>query len=107
MPVVTPCAAEPSTVTVNAVRMDSVFCSTICGMRSRSSSSPVMGAQIMPRHSVIMKATSSSVTFSAATIRSPSFSRFSSSTTTTGGRPAMSAIACSTGSSRRSRSSVS
>src|SRR5882672_6257678 len=40
-----------------------------------------------------MKASSSGVAFSAAKIRSPSFSRFSSSTTTTGRPAAMSATA--------------
>ena len=54
------------------------------GSSSRSSSSPSMGAQIRPRHSLIMKATISGVAFSAAMTRSPSFSRSSSSTTTTG-----------------------
>ncbi len=102
MPVLTPCAAEASTETVNAVFIDSVLSSTICGRRSRSSSSPSMGAQIRPRHSLIMKATISGVAFSAAMTRSPSFSRSSSSTTTTGRPAAMSAMACSTGSSAKS-----
>ncbi|CAM5437123.1 hypothetical protein STENM36S_08977 [Streptomyces tendae] len=102
MPVLTPWAAVASTETVKAVFIDSVLSSTICGSRSRSSSSPSMGAQIRPRHSVIMKATISSVAFSAAMTRSPSFSRFSSSTTTTGRPAAMSATARSTGSRERS-----
>ena len=102
MPVVTPCAAEASTETVNAVFIDSVLSSTICGSSSRSSSSPSMGAQIRPRHSLIMKATISGVAFSAAMTRSPSFSRSSSSTTTTGRPAAMSAMACSIGSSAKS-----
>ncbi|CAM5504232.1 hypothetical protein SGLAM104S_01112 [Streptomyces glaucescens] len=57
MPVVTPCAPEASTETVNAVFIDSVLSATICGSWSRSSSSPSMGAQIRPRHSLIMNAT--------------------------------------------------
>ncbi len=85
-----------------AVLIDSVLFSTICGSRSRSSSSASMGAQIRPRHSLIMKATISGVAFSAAMTRSPSFSRSSSSTTTTGRPAAMSRTACSTGSRERS-----
>ncbi len=107
MPVVTPCAAVASTETVNAVFMDSSLSCTICGSRSRSSSSPSMGAQIRPRHSLIMKATISGVAFSAARTRSPSFSRSSSSTTTTGRPAAMSEIARSTGSSAKSEASSS
>ena len=106
MPVLTPCAAAASTETVKAVRIDSVLCSTICGSWSRSSSAPSMGAQIRPRHSLIMKATISGVAFSAAMTRSPSFSRSSSSTTTTGRPAAMSAMARSTGSRARSSASV-
>ncbi len=102
MPVLTPWAAEASTETVNAVFIDSVLSWTICGSWSRSSSSGSMGAQIRPRHSLIMKATISGVTFSAAMTRSPSFSRSSSSTTTIGRPAAMSAMACSTGSSVKS-----
>ncbi len=105
MPVVTPCAPEASTETVNAVFMDSVLSSTICGSPSRSSSSGSMGAQIRPRHSLIMKATISGVACSAAMTRSPSFSRSSSSTTTIGRPAAMSAMACSIGSSVRSSAS--
>lgn len=102
IPVVTPCSAEASTETVKAVFIDSVLCVTICGSSRRSSSSSSMGAQIRPRHSLIMKAMISGVAFSAAMTRSPSFSRSSSSTTTTGRPAAMSRTACSTGSSERS-----
>ncbi len=105
MPVVTPWAGDASTETVKAVRIDSVLWATICGSSRRSSSSSSMGAQIRPRHSLIMKATISGVAFSAAMTRSPSFSRSSSSTTTTGRPAAMSRIACSTGSRARSSAS--
>ncbi len=100
MPVVTPWAALASTETVKAVFMDSVLCWTICGSSRRSSSGPSIGAQIRPRHSLIMNAMISGVAFSAAMTRSPSFSRSSSSTTTTGRPAAMSRMACSTGSRR-------
>ena len=97
-------ARRASTETVKAVFIDSVLSSTICGSSSRSSSSRgPSGTQIRPRHSLIMKATISGVAFSAATIRSPSFSRSSSSTTTMGRPAAMSAMACSTGSRRSPR----
>src|SRR5437764_6259826 len=86
-PVVVPCRA--STETVNAGRFDSVFCSTICGSWSWSSRSPVIGWQMIPLVWRIMKASFSGVAFSAAMIRSPSFSRFSSSATITSSPAAM------------------
>src|SRR5438270_69549 len=86
-PVVVPSRA--STDTVNAVRFDSVFCSTICGSWSWSSRSPVIGWQMIPLVWRIMKASFSGVAFSAAMIRSPSFSRFSSSATITSSPAAM------------------
>lgn len=107
MPVVTPWAAVASTETVKAVCMDSVLFWTIWGSSSRSSSGPSMGAQIRPRHSLIMKAMISGVAFSAAMTRSPSFSRSSSSTTTIGRPAAMSRMACSTGSRRKVSSGMS
>ncbi|VVB67745.1 Uncharacterised protein [uncultured archaeon] len=77
MPVVVFCRA--STDTVKAVPMDSVFwlvmsCKSIARRRSA-----IMGMQIRPRPRRAMKLMLSGVTISAAIIRSPSFSRFSSS----------------------------
>jgi hypothetical protein len=46
MPVVTPWRA--STLSVNAVRMCSVFCEVISGRCSRSSSAPGSGTQMTP-----------------------------------------------------------
>ena len=54
---------------------------TASGSSSSSRRSPVIDRQIWPRPSVAMKLMTSGVTFSAATVRSPSFSRSSSSTT--------------------------
>ena len=80
MPVlVTPFA---SIGTQNAVSCRAVFFSTICGMSSSISRSSVIGMQIRPRPCVAMKLIASGVIFSAAIVRSPSFSRSSSSTTT-------------------------
>ncbi len=56
---------------------------TICGRSSRASISSSMGTQMMPLVWRIMNATASGVARSAAMIRSPSFSRSSSSTMTT------------------------
>ena len=81
MPVVVPCRA--STETVKAVRCDSVLSATISGSRSSSSRSPSIGMQITPLVWRIMNAIDSGVIFSAAMMRSPSFSRSASSTTTT------------------------
>jgi hypothetical protein len=59
------------------------FCcaGTCSGISSSSSRSPVIGMQMRPRPCVAMKLIASGVTFSAAIVRSPSFSRSSSSTT--------------------------
>ncbi|EKD48231.1 MAG: hypothetical protein ACD_65C00056G0002 [uncultured bacterium] len=72
-----------STETVKLHFKDSSFSSTI-GFNSNFSAIPgEIGTQISPRPSRIMKLIFSGVTFSAAKIKSPSFSRSSSSTTTT------------------------
>ena len=71
-----------STDTVNAVRIDSVFSATMSGRSSSSARSSDMGAQITPLVWRIMNAIFSGVMASAAMMRSPSFSRSSSSTTT-------------------------
>ena len=83
MPVVVPCLA--STGTQKAVPKRALFSSswTMRGMRSSSRRSPVMGRHTSPRPCLAMKLMTSGVTFSAAIVRSPSFSRSSSSTTTT------------------------
>ena len=56
---------------------------TISGMSRRSTISPAIGRQIRPRPWAAMKLMSSAVTSSAAMVRSPSFSRSSSSQTMT------------------------
>jgi hypothetical protein len=60
-----------------------VFWLTMSGTSNWSSRSAVIGMQISPRPCVAMKLMTSGVIFSAAIVRSPSFSRSSSSTTTT------------------------
>ena len=60
-----------------------VVVATISGMSSSSSRSPVIGAQMTPEVWRTKKAIFSGVAASAAMMRSPSFSRSSSSTTTT------------------------
>ena len=83
-------AAEIPVVTPSRASMDSqkavpkldVLCGDIRGRRSASQRSPVSVRQIRPRPKVAMKLMISGVTFSAAMVRSPSFSRSSSSTTT-------------------------
>ena len=62
--------------------------------------SPGIGTQITPLECRMVKAISSGVALAAAKMMSPSFSRSSSSTTTTALPAAMSAMACSTLSSR-------
>ena len=80
-PVVQP--SNKSTVTVNGVPSIEVLSST-CILSSNSwQRSVVMGAHRTPRPSRSMKLTFSSVIFSAAMMKSPSFSRSSSSTTMT------------------------
>ncbi len=76
-PVVVP--ARRSTETVNAVRCDSLLTGTICGRSRRASCSSSIGTQMIPLVCRIMKATASGVACSAAMMRSPSFSRSSSS----------------------------
>ncbi len=66
-----------------AVSKRDVFCDTISGISSSSSRSGVIDRQIRPRPYRAMKLIASGVTFSAAIVRSPSFSRSSSSTTMT------------------------
>ena len=73
----------------------SVLSATISGMRSSSSRCPSTGMQITPLVWRIMKAIVSGVIFSAAMMRSPSFSRSASSTTITISPRSMAAIACS------------
>ena len=77
-PVVTPSAA--SIEMVNAVPYLLVFCSTINGKFSCRAFSSVMHRQTMPLQCRIIMAMSASVILWAEKIRSPSFSRFSSST---------------------------
>ena len=69
--------------TQKAVSNREVFCETISGISSSSSRSGVIDRQINPRPCRAMKLIASGVTFSAAMVRSPSFSRSSSSTTMT------------------------
>ncbi len=91
MPVVTPSRA--STEIVYAVRSRSLLCGVISGISSRSSISAGIGTQITPLEWRIVKAISAGVALLAAKMMSPSFSRSSSSTTTTGLPAATSAIA--------------
>ena len=81
MPVLMPLAA--STETVKAVEKLSRFCSTMALSPSSFARSPVSGAQMRPRPWVAMKLMICGVIFSAAQMRSPSFSRSSSSVTMT------------------------
>src|SRR4051812_20527785 len=81
MPVLVP--LRTSTDTRKAVRMLSVLVATIAGRSSSRARSVVMGAQMKPDVWARKKAIFSGVAASAAMIRSPSFSRSSSSTTTT------------------------
>ncbi len=81
IPVVVPCTA--STETVKFVFILAVFSWTIIPSLRWSSLSPRRAAQISPRACLAMKFISSACTFSAAMIRSPSFSLPSSSTTMT------------------------
>ena len=78
MPVVTPLAA--SIDTVNAVPCTVPLRVAIGGKRRRSQRSRVSVRQISPRPCLAMKLMSAGVTCSAASTRSPSFSRSSSST---------------------------
>ena len=94
MPVVV--LSRASTDTVNAVCLRSSLRWYIGGSPSRSQSAAVSGAHSTPLVCRTMKPISSAVAHSAAMMRSPSFSRSSSSTTTTGRPAAISARACST-----------
>src|SRR6185295_10517867 len=91
MPVATPSRA--STATAYAVPRRSWLVWYIGGSSSRSACSSVIGTQTYPDVCRTMNAISSAVACSAAKIRSPSFSRSSSSTTITGRPAAMSATA--------------
>mmetsp|Transcript_12805 Transcript_12805/g.30360 ORF Transcript_12805/g.30360 Transcript_12805/m.30360 type:complete len:201 (+) Transcript_12805:378-980(+) len=84
MPVVVPFLR--STVTVKAVLIESslLFGSTMSGICNLSKSSPRMPTQMTPLVYRTMKAIFCDVACSAASIRSPSFSRSSSSRTTKG-----------------------
>mmetsp|Transcript_31565 Transcript_31565/g.75014 ORF Transcript_31565/g.75014 Transcript_31565/m.75014 type:complete len:221 (-) Transcript_31565:129-791(-) len=94
MPVVMP--ALRSVETVNAVHLASSFLATMSGSRSASARAPSIAQQITPDEYLIMKARVALVAFSAAMMKSPSFSRSSSSTThTTSPRP-IAAMASST-----------
>ncbi len=81
MPVVTPSRA--STDTVNGVSKDDSFLAAIRSSPSSSQRSEVSDRQISPRPSLAMKLIASGVANWAAIVRSPSFSRSSSSQTTT------------------------
>lgn len=72
-----------SMVTVNGVPSTEVFSCTWCWRSSSLQRLRVMGAQSTPRAFLSMKLTFSGVMVSAAVMRSPSFSRSSSSTTIT------------------------
>src|SRR5882757_4012424 len=81
MPVVNPC--RKSTETVKAVPSGASFDDTIGSRRSRRASSEDSGAQTIPDVWRMMNAIFSGVHNDAATNKSPSFSRSSSSVTTT------------------------
>src|SRR5919107_625301 len=81
IPVVIPSLA--SILAVKAVPIREVLCLVISGISRRSIISPAIGRQMRPRPCVAMKFMSSGVTSSAAIVRSPSFSRSSSSQTIT------------------------
>ena len=81
MPVVIPSRA--STDTVNAVSNGDSFFAAIRSSPSSSQRSGVSARQISPRPSLAMKLIASGVANCAAIVRSPSFSRSSSSQTTT------------------------
>ena len=78
-PVVKPCLGCPSIETVNGVPRAEVF-TPVCGCRSRrSQSSGVSERHMYPRATESMNVIASGVTNSAGRIKSPSFSRCSSS----------------------------
>ena len=94
MPVETPSRA--SIDTVNAVSKGVVLCWVIISRPRCSMRSGVSDRQMRPRALVAMKLMASGVTCWAAMTRSPSFSRWGESTTTTILPARMSAIASST-----------
>ena len=81
MPVLMPAAA--STLTVKSVRRDSRLWPTIGPSPRRLSWVSTVGTQIIPLQYRIIMPTDCGVTPAAAMIRSPSFSRSSSSVTMT------------------------
>jgi hypothetical protein len=81
--------------TANAVPWLSLFLETMSGILSSSSRDCVTGMHTIPRPFVTMKLTASGVAFSAAMMKSPSFSRSASSTTITILPARMSSIASS------------
>ena len=81
IPVLTP--ERASIETVKAVSKADSFLAAIRSRPSSSQRSPVSARQISPRPSLAMKLIASGVTNWAAMVRSPSFSRVSSSQTTT------------------------
>jgi hypothetical protein len=91
--VVTPSAA--SIETVKLVRKADSFLAAIRSSSSWSQRSGVSARQIRPRPWMAMKLIASGVANCAARVRSPSFSRFSSSHTTTIRPPRISSIASS------------
>ena len=93
MPVVTPSRA--SIETVKAVSNGDSFLAAIRSRPSSSQRSGVSARQISPRPSLAMKLIASGVANWAAIVRSPSFSRSSSSQTTTIRPARMSSIASS------------
>ena len=93
IPVVTP--NEASMLTVKLVPIVSLLLLTINGRLSRFTVSASRGRQISPLPYFAMKLIFSGVAASAAQIRSPSFSRSSSSTTTIISPRAMDLIASS------------
>ena len=95
MPVVTPSRA--SIETVNGVWNGDSFLAAIRSSPSSSQRSGVSDRQISPRPCVAMKLIASGVTNCAAIVRSPSFSRSSSSHTTTMRPARISSIASSIG----------
>ncbi len=95
IPVVTPSAA--SIETVKLVWNADSFLAAIRSSSSSSQRSGVSARQISPRPCMAMKLIASGVANWAARVRSPSFSRFSSSQTTTIRPPRISSIASSMG----------
>jgi hypothetical protein len=73
IPVVVP--ERASTLIVNAVPIESELSGAIKGRWSSSNRSASIGTQMIPEQCRTMKPMCSGVTFSAAKMRSPSFSR--------------------------------